>query len=271
MPVLSEAPRLAPLYLKALTGLTKRGGELPSRLYERVGVQVDASHLAEYNRVCAFRLTDQLPVTYPHVLTFPLQVKLMTDADFPYPLIGTVHVANRITQHRPLHMAEQLDLRVHVENRRKHPKGEQFDMIAQALVNREVVWHSTSTYLRRGPHTSAPGQTREELPHPTSHWHAPANTGRHYARVSGDRNPIHLHPLTARPFGFPQAIAHGMWTKARCLAALEGRLPHAFEVDVRFKLPVLLPAKLGFHTNGTHFHLLTPHGKPHLSGIITPL
>jgi acyl dehydratase len=57
-----------------------------------------------------------------------------------------------------------------------------------------------------------------------------------------------MHSLTAKPLGFPAAIAHGMWTKARALAALEPRLPDAFAVDVRFRRPILLPAKVEFAT-----------------------
>ena len=45
--------------------------------------------------------------------------------------------------------------------------------------------------------------------------------GRRYAAISGDYNPIHLGALSAKLFGFKQAIAHGMWSKARCLAALD--------------------------------------------------
>src|SRR2546422_5006818 len=101
---LDSTPNLAVLYGKAvLTGLTRRGGgDLPDTIYEQPRVAFSTEHLAEYNRVCGFRLTDQLPVTYPHVLGFPLQVKLMTDPGFPFPLIGSVHLANRITQTRPL-------------------------------------------------------------------------------------------------------------------------------------------------------------------------
>ena len=79
---------------------------------------------------------------------------------------------------------------------------------------------------------------------PSAEWRLGGDLGRRYAAVSGDRNPIHLHALTAKPFGFPRAIAHGMWTKARCLAALEGRLPDAFSVDVRFRKPILLPGRV---------------------------
>ena len=148
---LSSAPSLAVLYPKAvLTGFRRKGDELPGTVYTLSGVPVDREHLAAYNRVCGFRLTDELPATYPHLLTYPLQIKLMAGSDFPFPLVGSVHVANRITQVRPLRVGEQLDLRVHLENLRDHPRGRQFDMVGEALVDGEVVWTDVSTYLRRG-------------------------------------------------------------------------------------------------------------------------
>src|ERR1044072_3385921 len=154
---LSSPPSLATLYPKAvLSGLRRRGGEVPDTAYALPGVRVDASHLAAYNKVCGFRLADELPATYPHVLTFPLQIKLMAAGDFPFPLAGSVHVANKITQTRPLSLADELELRVHVANLRDHPRGKQFDMISEALVDGDVVWTDTSTYLRRGGGSGAP-------------------------------------------------------------------------------------------------------------------
>ena len=81
-------------------------------------------------------------------------------------------------------------------------------------------------------------------------WRLPGDLGRRYASVSGDRNPIHMHPLTAKLFGFPRAIAHGMWTKARCLAALEPSLPDAYEVTVEFRKPLLLPGRATLERGG---------------------
>lgn len=273
---LSTPPSLKVLYPKAvLTGFRRRGNTLPSTVYSLSGVQIDPTHLAAYNRICGFRLTDELPATYPHVLAFPLQIKLMSDDDFPFPLVGSVHVANRITQLRPVRASEKLDLEVHLENLRDHPRGRQFDVVSEATVNGEPVWTDVSTYLRRGQGKGDKERpTRTDPPSPTAMWRVPDDIGRRYADVSGDRNPIHLYKLTAKMFGFPRAIAHGMWTKARCLSAFEGRLPESYTVDVSFKLPVLLPARVNFaatdQTDGWTFSLTdAKSGKPHLTGTIT--
>jgi hypothetical protein len=259
---------LALLYAKAgLTGFARRGDTLPSAT-KSADVVVDQAHLASYNEVCGFRVGSALPITYPHVLGFPLQLELMTDRAFPFPLPGLVHVGNHIAQSRPLTAADPLALRVHAENLRPHERGTQLDVVTTASVAGEVVWTDTSTYLKRG-NGSGSGGAPATPPSPTAVWRVPADTGRRYAKVSGDRNPIHLHPLAAKAFGFPRAIAHGMWTKARCLAAFEGRLPDAYAVDVQFKAPVLLPATVHFSTDGEHFALHHPKtGKPHLKGVL---
>src|SRR5690606_2130019 len=102
------------------------------------------------------------------------------------------------------------------------------------------VWSERSAYLRRA---AAPGQPerrsageRAEPPRPTAIWRVGRDIATAYARVSGDRNPIHTSRVGARLFGYPRPIAHGMWTLARSLAALTGRLPDEYTVDVSFKL-----------------------------------
>jgi hypothetical protein len=275
---LDSAPQLPKLFAKAaLGGLGRSGGSggsdaLPEHGYARSGVVADPGELAEYARVCGFRVSDTLPVTYPHILAFGMQTRLMTDPEFPFPLIGLVHVANKIRQRRPIGAAEPLVVRVHAENLRSHERGSRFDMISEASAGGEVVWHEVSTYLRRtSSGGSGPGARTEVAPpeHPAAVWRVPGDIGRRYAHVSGDHNPIHLHPLSAKPFGFPTAIAHGMWSAARCLAFFEGRLPDAYTVDVRFKLPIRLPAKVALAVTGqpaTGFSLVdAKSGKPHLA------
>ena len=177
---------------------------------------------------------------------------VMADGSFPFGAVGLVHVGNRIVQRRRVKLGEELTLRVRPTPLQPHPRGRTFTLVTEAAVGDETVWESVSTMLRRGKpdanqDSKALPRGRDELELPAgAEWRLEGDLGRRYAAVSGDRNPIHMHALTAKPLGFPSAIAHGMWTKARCLAALESRLPDAFAVDVRFRKPILLPARVEF-------------------------
>lgn len=262
-----------PLYLKAAAGvLTRRSGDtVPATTVTRSAVTVDRGHLAGYDRVCGFRLTDTLPPTYPHVLAFPLAMRLMATAEFPFPIVGLVHVANRITVAGPISATTALDFQVHAENLRPHERGRQVDVVAVATVEGAEVWRGVSTYLRREGRAEAGDRGRTQPPAPSAIWRVPASVGPRYAAVSGDRNPIHTSRVGARLFGFPRPIAHGMWTKARCLAALEGRLPEAYTVEVSFKLPILLPATVAFSASPAWEFAVhdAKSGKPHSAGTVS--
>lgn len=250
----------------ALSPLRRRPSELPDRELTTT-VEVDRTHLAAYDRVTGFRLRDQLPATYPHVLAFPLAMDLMTAADFPFGVLGLIHVANRIEQVRPIHAGEPLDLSVRAADLRPHDRGRQFDIVTEAAGG---AWRERSTYLKRekGGEGSKPDDV--EPPPASAIWSVPGDTGRRYARVSGDHNPIHLHPLPAKLLGQPGAIAHGMWTKARCLAALEGSLPPAYAVEVRFKLPLRIPGRVAFSYRDGEFAVHDARsGRPHLTGAVS--
>jgi acyl dehydratase len=279
---LTSAPALAPMYLKAaVTGPLHRGADLPESAYSLPDQRIDPDHLAAYQRVCGFGVSDVLPPTYLHVLAFPLSVALMTEAEFPFPLVGMVHVANAITVVRPVRADEAVTFDVRAADLRDHPAGRQFDLLAEASVDGETVWRGRSTYLRREKRsdrdrTDKPRRTEPdsaEFAGAAARVRVPDDIGRRYAAVSGDRNPIHLHALTARLFGFPSAIAHGMWVKARTVATLQGRLPDAYTVEVAFKLPVRLPSTIAIASDRTSagWALQVRHagsGKPHLTGSI---
>lgn len=281
MPTLSRPPSLTTLYARAAaTTPLHRGGELPDSVYELAPQPIDPGHVAAYARVCGFRYGNVLPPTYLHVLAFGLQIALMSERDFPFPLVGLVHVANSITVHRPVTVDEQVSFTVRSANLRPHPAGSQLDLLVEGAVDGQRVWSGRSTYLRRTgrpPERPAGAQRKkvlEPFPGAVTQLRVPADIGRRYAAVSGDRNPIHLFALGAKLFGFPSAIAHGMWLKARTLAALEGRLPECLTVDVSFKTPVLLPTTVvvGTARAGEHWTLdvrSAKSGRPHLAGTVT--
>ncbi len=254
------------------------GHEIPDLTLTLPEAAVDRDRLTAYERVCGFDVGDVLPATYPHMLAFPLQLALMTDGSFPFPAIGLVHISNRIVQHRPVRVGERLSLTVTASPLEPHPRGQQFSLLSEARAGDELVWEETSTNLRRGGGSG--GGSAPEIPSSAglaagSTWKLPGDLGRRYAAVSGDYNPIHVHPLSARLFGFRRAIAHGMWTKARCLAALAPRLPDAFTVEVAFRKPILLPGTVVFASGadgdaGTLFGVRDARkDTPHLDGRVS--
>jgi acyl dehydratase len=266
-----------------LPGVRKTGGD-PSLLHEVRTATVTRERVRAYAAVCGFPVKDTVPLTFPHVLAFPLHMAVMTSPQFPFPAIGTVHLANAVAAHRPIAIGETLQLEVRASVLRPHPKGTAVDFVATADVDGETVWESTSTYLRRGKpdavvSTSSTDDTRSTDGMPVVPgrvtWRLAGDVGRRYAAVSGDHNPIHLYPLTAKALGFPRQIAHGMWSLARCVAALENRLPDAVTVEAEFKKPILLPGTVAFGQDpvgdGIAFALTSPKsGAPHVVGRTRP-
>ncbi|MER5865200.1 MaoC/PaaZ C-terminal domain-containing protein [Kitasatospora sp. NPDC002040] len=273
-------------YLRAVTRRGVSGGGLPERRLLLPERAADPGRLADYRRICGFPAVTAvtaapadgpLPPTYPHLLAFPAALRLMTAPGFPLPLLGLVHIANTVGIRRPVAAREPLAVEVWTEGLREHPRGTAFEVVAVARAAGEEVWVSRSTYLHRSRPGGPPVPVAagvEPLPGPFESWPLTGATGRRYAAVSGDRNPIHLSALTARPFGFRRAIAHGMWTKARALAALGDRLPPAAEIEVAFRAPVPLPGTVRFaaaERDGRTELLLTDRAgtRTHLRGSVT--
>jgi acyl dehydratase len=306
---LERPPRILALYARTLAPLVPgatllpwvggRGSTLPELELTLAGARGEPAQLARYASVCGFDPADEdLPASYPHILAFPLHLALMSDGRFPFAAVGLVHVANRIDQQRPIRAHERLDMRVYATALRPHARGRVFSLVTEARTAGELVWRERSTMLRRGSgggqaapdgNADAPGgetnatngkATPRGTDAPASQeWRLAGDLGRRYAAVSGDRNPIHMHPLSARALGFPRAIAHGMWTKARSLAALQAAaaVPRgAFSVEVSFRRPILLPASVLFASAAQGQEMRfgvrdARTGTEHLDGRVRPL
>lgn len=278
----------------ALTSPFKRAGRpdatLPPGRLTRPAAPVAPGPLAAYGRICGFTESGPLPLTYPQVLAFPLTMRLMTGPAFPLPVLGLVHTWIEITPHRAVAPAEALELTVYAEKLTPHRRGTEVSMATEARVGGELVWESRSGYLSRHRQAIPNGATPDGATHDRAtatrspvtavppaaeglpgraEWRLPGDLGRRYGAVSGDRNPIHLHPLTARLFGFPRAIAHGMWTVARCLAEA-GDPASIRSVRAGFRAPVLLPATVTYAADatGNAFELRGPDGRVHLVGAV---
>jgi len=250
---------------------------LPDAAYAVRGVRADAAHLTAYQHLLGEAATDALPAGFVHVLAFPVATALMTRPDFPLPLLGMVHLANTVTQHRAIRLGESLDVRAWAQDLRPHRTGTQVDLVTEVSAADEVVWRGTSTYLAKGAGATGADDEREAFvaPVPTGQWRLAADTGRRYAAVSGDRNPIHLSALSAKALGFPRAIAHGMYTASRALADVGAARGEAFVWTAEFSKPVLLPSapnvRITHDAGGFAYTVWRPGSTaPHLTGRVDP-
>lgn len=277
----NQPPALWTLYGKALRSgaADKTDITIPPLKAELLGVATDASQAARYTALCGFRSASRAPMTWPHILAFPLHLKLLTERAFPLPLLGLVHLRNRITQHRPIAYGECLDVNVRLDNQTRTDKGIEFDLVTEVFTAGRRVWEEASTNLFRQSGKDAQPQSKSAPP-TLEHFplsapvQAPESLGRRYGRISGDLNPIHMHALTAKAFGFPRAIAHGMWSKAHCIALLEQQpewQSGPVTVTASFKKPLFLPGKAVLNwkeeTERWQYQLLNEKEEaPHLTG-----
>lgn len=283
-----DKPSLLSQYTRALLSKNSKGerDKLPNVQAWRTGVYTNPKDVAAYAKVCGFETNNNnsLPLTYPHILAFPLHMELMLHKDFPLALMGLVHIRNTVIQHRAISLQDKLDICCSFTNAQSTDKGFEFDIRTEITSAGELLWESTSTNLARKA-TKKPKDNRPR-PEPAVYsikerWNLAANLGRRYARVSGDSNPIHLFSVTAKLFGFKQHIAHGMWSKARSAATLVPLLPSdKIELTTDFKLPVFLPSQVELHWNefsndeacSTEFELRNLKGdKTHVAGRISIL
>ncbi|MGE0581730.1 MAG: MaoC family dehydratase [Steroidobacteraceae bacterium] len=245
-------------------------------------VRPDPSHLARYAELCEVSRTDVVPIAYPHMLASGMHLAMLSSPAFPIGVLGLVHLRNRIVRERPQDVNEPMALRSWIEGHRDTEWGQEFDLETEGQVDGHVAWRETCTFLARGRARPGARAGTEKPPEADSAgggvvvtstgFAAPAGLGRRYASVSGDYNPIHLADFTARPFGFRRAIAHGMWSLARCAAELgEADMAGSATLDVNFMRPVYLPAWVILESRasaaGTVFTLKDSAGnKPYLAG-----
>lgn len=263
--------------------LVPAGGAVPRLEGSVEQVRAGRRHLARYRAVCGFGDDGCLPVTYPHVLAMPLQFAILTHPRFVVRLMGLIHVANEIRQSRPLPADRVYLLHSWIEGHRETDRGHEFDLFTSLGDETGTAWLEKSTLLARRPAggrqatRGARRALRYETPGPgvaaeVVDIDVPRAVGRRYGWMSGDLNPIHLADRGAKLFGFDRAVAHGMWSMARTLAALGATaLAPPVDVHVEFKFPLFMPtvAKLEHWSHENRHVFVLKDGesdRPHLAG-----
>ncbi|MDR7080766.1 hypothetical protein J2X01_000035 [Arthrobacter ginsengisoli] len=295
--ILGEMPSLSKLYLNAAATAARRrvlgthsGARLPETRHEVRDVKAAVENLTAYQHLIGETASDVLPAGFVHALAFPLAISVMNRDDFPLPLLGMIHLENKVVQSAPILFTQALDIRAWAENLRGHRSGSQLDLVTEVrgAGEEEVRWRGVSSYLAKGVFlpaidkpTAASVPPGFSAPDPTALWLLGVDTGRAYAAVSGDFNPIHLSVLSAKALGLRRSIAHGMYLASRALADVGAAKGDAFCWDVSFDAPVFLPARVALdistvQADGTwqrsdYVAWNSRSGRKHFSGAVAPL
>lgn len=254
--------------------------ELPSLPNQRVVLNrylIPKTWLTDCHRQLGWAQHNVLHPGVPQIVAFSMQLKLLLQPGFPFPLLGLVHIANRIVQYRPLRADQPLSVEVYFTGVERTAKGWECTVCTDVYQMGTLVWQSLASQLSRKPQERSNSSSNKKfqsldlsVTECISRLSLPDHLGRQYARLSGDFNPIHLYSFTAKFFGFAGHIAHGMWTKSRCLSELITSDTHSFEVSTDFKRPVFLPAEVELLRCGSDFYLCSHNRQQlHIRGNIT--
>ncbi|MBM74934.1 MAG: hypothetical protein CMK59_06010 [Proteobacteria bacterium] len=239
----------------------RKGEELPLLRAEWRGVE--PWKVSEYQSICGFEKTQDLPITYPQIMATPLHFQLLAHPAFPFPVLGLVHVSQKIEQSRPLRIDERPDLLTWCDGLTQVRRGVEFTIHTEARIMDEVVWKAeTVTFSRSRKGHGQANRTKEPILEDvlkTISIDVPEHLGRTYCGISGDWNPIHVHMLLAKIFGFPRAIIHGMWSMARCVAELP-ETPR--KVEAHFRRPIYLPSTVVLKQGSFQEHELVEMIRP---------
>lgn len=245
--------------------------------------KLNAEHCQRFHKVVGWQHSpnNMLHPCYLHTQVFKQHMQLMLDSTFPFALLGLVHKSNKIQQFSPLTLNSKGVLSSKVERFVRQPRGISCVISSQVANQQEILWRSEGEFLCidknavRGPKPDTNIDAVSDC-QVQNNWLCDNKLGRQYARVSGDFNPIHLSPFSAKLFGFKRAIAHGMWTKARCISQLQNHLngPNVVTCNVAFKQPLFLPTQVAFSVSeqlsadqALHFNVTSENTKfTHLQG-----
>lgn len=211
-------------------------------------VKIDAEHLDRFTHLTGGRVGGPVPLAYPFVVASPLHLCIVGDARFPSSALGLVHLEQRIERFGDIEKRLPLVVDAFVHEAHLGETSATFTIETKVQQGSRLVWSGSTKVLARTGRKKGGGKREAEPVAPSpgeveaERWSLDAGLGFRYARVAGDLNPIHLHPVVSKPFGFKRPIIHGMWTFARALSTLESDHGPA-EARIAFEKPIVLPGE----------------------------
>lgn len=254
------APLGVPMLLRAL--FKQRRRDAPTRVEASYLFEgIDPGHLERYNAAFGYE-GDRVPLTYLYLIAQRAQLATMLDRPLPFRIPGLIHVDNALSMHGPVAPSRPFAISTVARLLPPEENGAvQCVLETRASADGRTVFDCTSTYLVKRGSRQGTRPARSEPPSGVTlgTWAVAPNDGRRYAALSGDWNPIHLWPWSARLMGMREPIIHGMHTVAKACSFIQqthGR--PVVSLDCSFKSPVPL---------GSTVALLRPPGEDRFAAL----
>jgi acyl dehydratase len=222
-------------------------GLLPDIQAHWPGQRSSRRDLADFFELSGLPAGEHLSIIYPHTVSFPMQLAVLSHPLFPVSILNTLQVRNRLIQHAPIAPDAVLDFTVRTGDRRLLEKGVEMDLLVAARANGRTVWEAVNTFYARGRFgvaDSAPNASPEVAGMSRTEWPMPEHGRWRYGRLSGDFNPLHLNSWYAHRLGFEHAFAHPQRAIGQCLAHLGAARHAAMTLETWIKGPVFYGAKV---------------------------
>ncbi len=245
----------------------RKAGRFPSVRASWRPFRSERRQLELFAQLTGLHASGDLPILFPHVFGFPLQMAILTHPAFPLPIWGALQIRNHLLLHRPLRADAELELETSVAEQRILGKGAEVDLRTRVRSHGELLWESLNTFYYRGRYgdagaASALAQQPKTASTELARWRTQTGVGWRFGGLTGDYNGIHWSRWYARSFGFPQAFHHPQLVLGQCMARLPAIDPAAPQrLDAWLKGPVFYDSEVRLqgatHLDRNEFSLLS--------------
>jgi hypothetical protein len=111
-------------------GLPK-DGSFPRISVRWTGLRIEPAQLDAFRRATGIAAKEGVPVLYPHVFGFRLQMALLTHRAYPLPIWAALQIRNRLIRHKQFDSREALDMETQVGRHRLVEKGVEVDLLSR--------------------------------------------------------------------------------------------------------------------------------------------
>lgn len=186
---------------------------------------------------------------FPYSLLTHLHIQLATHDSFPGSPLGILHKRETIQQLGNLKLGKW-DFETHLDYFKAEKNGYELSIITNLFIDGILVWQSeTIGFIKQTDNIApTPGKNKKAKIDLSEYTLVKRISARplkanRYAWISGNIDPIHFWPLTAKLMGHPTSIMHGMWSVGRIAAVLPIKDFKGAIIHIKFISGFYLPGK----------------------------